>query len=142
MLMRAAGLRCGRSRIAAGCFFSGDVRIGASTYINRECIFDGSAPIEIGERCAFGMRVMVITNSHTIGPPMRRASTERESAKVTIGDGTWVGAGAVIMPGVTIGPGCVIAAGAVVTADCPPNGLYAGVPATRKRELGGAPGET
>jgi hypothetical protein len=39
------------------------------------------------------------------------------------------------LPGVVIGPGCVIAAGAVVVSDCKPNGLYAGVPARRLRDL-------
>jgi maltose O-acetyltransferase len=40
-----------------------------------------------------------------------------------------------VLDGVTIGAGCVIAAGAVVTRDCEPDGLYAGVPAVRKRDL-------
>jgi acetyltransferase-like isoleucine patch superfamily enzyme len=40
-----------------------------------------------------------------------------------------------IMPGVEVGPGCVVAAGAVVIKDCEPNGLYAGVPAKRVRDL-------
>ncbi|WP_408003863.1 LbetaH domain-containing protein [Puerhibacterium puerhi] len=39
------------------------------------------------------------------------------------------------MPGVTIGRGCIIAAGSVVTSDCQPDGLYAGVPAARKKDL-------
>jgi acetyltransferase-like isoleucine patch superfamily enzyme len=30
---------------------------------------------------------------------------------------------------------CVVAAGAVVTGDCEPDGLYAGVPARRVRDL-------
>jgi maltose O-acetyltransferase len=40
-----------------------------------------------------------------------------------------------VLPGVTVGDGCVIAAGAVVNADCQPDGLYAGVPARRVRDL-------
>lgn len=55
---------------------------------------------------------------------------------VRIGMGTWIGAGAVVLPGVTIGPGCVVAAGAVVVRHCEPNGLYAGVPARRVKEIG------
>ena len=37
--------------------------------------------------------------------------------------------------GVTVGDGCVLAAGAVVTGDCEPDGLYAGVPARRVKDL-------
>ncbi len=43
--------------------------------------------------------------------------------------------GAIIMPGVTIAEGCVVAAGAVVTRSTEPNGLYAGNPAVRKKDL-------
>jgi maltose O-acetyltransferase len=42
---------------------------------------------------------------------------------------------AVIQPGVTVGRGCVVATAAAETKDCKPNGLYAGVPAGRVREL-------
>jgi maltose O-acetyltransferase len=54
---------------------------------------------------------------------------------VSVGNGSWLGTGVTVLPGVTIGEGCVIAAGAVVTADCAPDGLYAGVPARRIRDL-------
>ncbi|WP_372495087.1 acyltransferase [Nocardioides pinisoli] len=50
-------------------------------------------------------------------------------------NGAWIGAAVTVLPGVTIGPGCVVAAGSVVTADCQANGLYAGVPARRIRDL-------
>ncbi|WP_249354641.1 DapH/DapD/GlmU-related protein [Rhodococcus sp. USK13] len=52
-----------------------------------------------------------------------------------VGDGCWIGAGAIILPGVTVGEGCVVGAGAVVTRDCSPNGLYVGSPARRVRDL-------
>ena len=47
----------------------------------------------------------------------------------------WICAGAAILPGVQIASGCVIAAGAVVTHSTAPNGLYAGIPAIRKKDL-------
>ena len=42
---------------------------------------------------------------------------------------------AIILPGVTIAEGCVIAAGAVVNKSTEPDGLYAGVPARRVKDL-------
>ena len=53
-----------------------------------------------------------------------------------IGDGSWLGQNVSVIAGVTIGAGCMIAAGAVVVSDCEPNGLYAGVPARRIKNLG------
>ena len=62
------------------------------------------------------------------------ASTKRWSGltrvgAVTIEDGAFIGARAIIMPGVTVGEGAVVAAGSVVTKDVPPHTVAAGNPA-------------
>ncbi|XAS66644.1 DapH/DapD/GlmU-related protein [Micrococcaceae bacterium Sec5.7] len=54
---------------------------------------------------------------------------------MTIGNGVWIGAGAIILPGAVIEDGCIIAAGAVVRGHCSADQLWAGVPATLKRPL-------
>ncbi|WP_424977190.1 acyltransferase [Labedella endophytica] len=69
-----------------------------------------------------------------MGGPERRASKSLSLA-VTIATGVWIGSGATVLPGLSVGQGCMIAAGSVVTRDCEDNGLYAGVPARRIREL-------
>lgn len=45
---------------------------------------------------------------------------------VSIGEGTWIGAGSIIIPGVKIGSWCVIGAGSVVTKDIPDGVLAVG----------------
>lgn len=45
---------------------------------------------------------------------------------VCIGEGSWVGAGSVILPGIKIGRWCVIGAGSVVTKDIPDYSLAVG----------------
>ena len=132
-LLRQLGLDV-RGNISPGCYFgSTDIAIGNS-YLNREVLIDANAPVRIGDDCAIGMRTTIITSTHTIGPSSRRAG-QPQSAPVTIADGCWLGACVTVLPGVTIGAGCVIATGAVVTKDCEPNGLYAGIPARRVRDL-------
>jgi acetyltransferase-like isoleucine patch superfamily enzyme len=135
-LLRALGLSIeGWCAIMPGVWFGGrDVTIGRDTTINYGVFVDTSAPVLIGRRVDVGMHVMIVTGTHRIGGPDRRAGAAR-SASVQIGDGTWLGARSVILPGVTIGEACIIAAGAVVTSDCPAGGLYAGVPARRVKEL-------
>lgn len=58
----------------------------------------------------------------------------------TIGDNAMIGMGAVVLSRAVIGAGSVVAAGAVVREgeNIPPNSLFAGVPATFKKELGPA----
>ncbi|NKY64418.1 acyltransferase [Gordonia rubripertincta] len=134
--LRASGMGVSKSSIASSVFFgSTRVSIGEETYVSYGCFFDSLAPISIGRRCSVGMRVSFVTSDHEVGiPPMPRAAGEGRRP-IVVGDYCWIGAGAIILPGVVVGEGCIISAGAVVIRDCEPNGLYAGVPAIRKRDL-------
>jgi len=53
---------------------------------------------------------------------------------VSIGSGTWIGAGAIILPGACIGRNVVVAAGSVVLGAVPDRCVVAGVPARVIRE--------
>lgn len=124
-----------RGRVYPRCYFGGgEVTIGAGAFVNVGCFFDTSAPVNVGTSCHLAQQVTVCTSTHEPGPNRQRAGA-LTSLPVQIGAGCWVGARALILPGVAIGAGCVIAAGAVVTRDCEPDGLYAGVPAERVRDL-------
>ena len=51
------------------------------------------------------------------------------AGRITIGDGTYVGMGAIILDSLKIGSGSVIGAGSLVTKDVPDNVQVMGVPA-------------
>ncbi|ONH28974.1 acyltransferase [Pseudofrankia asymbiotica] len=134
-LLRATGMRVEAAAISPGCWFGGrNVSIGPRTYVNRGCFFDTLADVAIGADCHLGMQVLLCTSTHEPGDGPSRAGAVT-GRPIVIGDGCWVGARVTVMPGVTIKDGCVIAAGAVVTGDCEPDGLYAGIPARRVRDL-------
>lgn len=111
-----------------------NIRVQSDTYIGSSCTFYGGASISIGKRCNIGKEVAFCTSTHEISGPQRRAGAPR-AEPITVGDGCWIGTRATILPGVNIGEGCIIAAGALVNKDCEPNGLFAGVPAKRIRDL-------
>jgi maltose O-acetyltransferase len=123
-------------KIYHSCYFhSTKVKVGRGTWINTGCFFDNLlTEVSIGENCGIGQQVMFCMNTHEIGTAEMRASTKIQ-APIKVGNGVWIGTRAVILPGVSIADGCVIAAGAVVTRDTEPNGLYAGVPARRIKDL-------
>jgi maltose O-acetyltransferase len=136
-LIRWMGIECSEAaEISHNCHFNGSaVKLGAC-YLNSDVYFDveGSATIEIGDGSAIGPETMFVTSHHEYGDESRRAG-ERSGRSIRIEPGCWLGAKVLVLPGVTVGKGCVIAAGAVVAKDCDPNGLYAGVPARRIRDL-------
>jgi maltose O-acetyltransferase len=133
-LYRIYGLKVGTgSFISPRCFVNDrQIVIGDRCYVNYGCFLDG--PVTIGNDCLVGMEALLCASSHEIGPTSRRAGANK-SAPVVIGNGCWIGARAIILPGVTIGEGSIVGAGAVVTKDCEPNSLYAGSPAHLIRRL-------
>jgi maltose O-acetyltransferase len=136
LVLRRLGHRIGPvTRIRPGTrVFGRGLDAGRDVFINTGCTLDATDAIVIGDEVHLGHGVHILTSTHEVGPSGRRAGAGH-SMPVAIGDGVWVGAGAIILPGVAIGGGCVIAAGAVVRTDCTADGMYAGVPARRLRDL-------
>ena len=135
LIYKFYGIETKTKRIYPGCFFGGrDVKIEQGTFINYRCFFDNCGAIEIGDNCSIGMEVMFCTSHHEIGKREKRAGKE-VGLPIKLGQGCWIGTRVIILPGVTIGDGCIVAAGAVVTKNCESNGLYAGIPAKRVKEL-------
>ena len=123
---------CGRGWIYGRGFLS----IGVGTWLSPQVVFytHPEAPIRIGSSCDIGPGVQFVTGSHEIGSANRRAGPGFARA-ISIGRGTWIGAGSTILGGVNVGEGCIVAAGAVVTRDIPSHSLAAGIPAAVKRAL-------
>jgi acetyltransferase-like isoleucine patch superfamily enzyme len=124
----------GRLRLAGGLAPASRVRIGDDCFINDGCRFDTSAPITIDDGAYLGHDVALLTSTHELGPPDRRAG-RFSCERIHVGRGAWIGARAVVLPGVTIGDGAVVAAGAVVTASVRANVVVGGVPARELRPL-------
>jgi acetyltransferase-like isoleucine patch superfamily enzyme len=122
--------------IHGGTYFSWPAHlvVGPHVFVNRNCYFDLEAPIIIEEHATVGHGSTLITTVHDMGDADHRAG-RTSSRPITIGRGSWLGAGCTILPGVSIGHGAVVATGAVVTRDVPPNVLVAGVPARVIRTL-------
>lgn len=123
--------------ILHGCSFSGpNVHFEPEAAVGAHCVFDEEfAPIWMGEHAALSPRVSLITTTHQISVAGARNSGRAYGREIRIERNAWVCYGATVMPGVTVGEGCIVGVGAVVTKDCEPNGLYAGNPAVRVRDL-------
>jgi maltose O-acetyltransferase len=133
-LLRLAGVQVGAqvTGLKQCGFETKQVSIGDGCFVNAGCWFEGAGRIDIGRNVFLGPQVMIITSVHEIdqGGQVARMPVASE---VRIGDRCWLGARAMILPGVTVGEGTIIGAGAVVNKDCEPGAVYAGVPARRVR---------
>lgn len=137
--LRRCGIRLGQDACVSGggwIYGRGALSVGDRTWLSpgSRIYTHLDAPISIGSNCDIGPDVRLITGSHDIGNHDRRAGRGL-ALPISIGDGCWIGAGAMILGGVTIGPGSIVAAGAVVVDDIAPDTLSAGVPAIEKRIL-------
>ncbi len=108
----------------------GKLTIGDRVFVNCGTVLLSVVEITIGDDVALANEVYVMdSNSHGV------EGRDTVEAPVRIGDGTWVGARAMILPGVTIGKRVVVGAGSVVTRDVPDDVLVAGNPARVVRSL-------
>ena len=117
------------------CDYGYTIRIGKNAFINYNCVFLDCAAIEIGEDLQMGPAVQLYTALHPLDRATRTAGLET-ARPIRIGDGVWIGGGAIILPGVTIGDGAVIGAGSLVRRDLPAGTVVAGNPARVIRSLG------
>jgi maltose O-acetyltransferase len=118
------------------CDYGYNIRIGRNGFVNYGCVFLDCAPITLGDDVQVAPGVQLYTATHPVDPAMRRAGPE-SALPITIGDGVWLGGGAIVLPGVTVGENTVVGAGSVVTRDLPANVVAAGNPCRVLRAIEG-----
>lgn len=108
---------------------------GDGCYANFNLTLVDNGPIDIGDHVLLGPNVTLCTTGHPVDP-VTRSRGAQYSQRITIEDGVWIGAGAIVLPGVTIGRNAVIGAGSVVTKDVPADVVAFGNPCRVHRPVG------
>ncbi len=109
---------------------NGDIELKDGANIGFNCeVFSGSR-VTIGAGVLMAAYGYIIGGDHDFSDPARPVQEQaRTSSGVTIGDGAWLGAGAMILDGVSVGSHAVVGAGAVVRDDVADHAVAVGVPA-------------
>jgi len=110
--------------------------VGDRCVIGMRCGIVAHESIEIGDDVWFGQDIYVTDSNHgfsELDVPIGRQLGPRDP--VSIGSGSWIGHGAVILPGSRVGRNVVVAAGSVVRGEVPDHCIVGGVPARVIRSL-------
>jgi acetyltransferase-like isoleucine patch superfamily enzyme len=124
------------------------VTVGKLTAHNGNCTISGGQKVLIGNYCAIGKNVSIITSNHDYnyaaligifynryfdtrhpGAIQNPPTKERTKGPVIIGNDVWIADNVTILSGVTIGNGACIATSSVVTKNVDPYMIVGGIPA-------------
>lgn len=113
--------------------------IGDGCVIGARTSLTAHASIVLGNDVWCGQDVFVSDASHGYQQPGLPIGQQfGEHTPVVIGDGCWIGHGAIVLPGARLGRNVVVAAGSVVRGEVEDHAIVAGVPArvVRRHEPG------
>jgi maltose O-acetyltransferase len=118
------------------CDYGRNIFMGNNVSVNMNCTFVDCNKIIIGDNVLIASNVQLYTAAHPVELAERYVQDAETgqlvrhtyALPIKIGNGCWLGGGAIVLPGVTIGDGSVIGAGSVVTKDIPENSLAVGNP--------------
>ena len=101
----------------------------------RACLGDRANAYSLGEieiraGAIIAQEAYLCTGTHDFTTP----AVPLQTARITIGEGAFIGARAFILPGVTVGSYAIIGACSVVTRDVPDGAVVAGNPAAILRQ--------
>lgn len=125
-VLRAFGAQIGTGvRIKPGLRvkFPWRLSVGNHSWLGPAWI-DNLAAVQIGNHVCISQDAYLCTGSHDWSDT--RFALRNEA--ITIEDGAWIGARAIVGPGVKVGEHAVLTLGSVATKDLQPNRIYAGNP--------------
>ena len=110
--------------------FPWKLRVGDHCWIGQRAWLDNIDQLTLGNNVVISQGAMIIQGSHNY----KKIDYPTLHRPVVLEDGSWVGAGAIVMLGVTLRSHAVLSAGSVATRDLEPYMIYQGNPAQPLRE--------
>lgn len=138
MGMKVALLRAFGAKIGKGLVIKNNVivkspwflEIGDHCWLGEQCWIDNLDRVKIGNNVCISQGALLLTGNHDY----KDAAMPYRNAPITIEDGAWIGAKAVVCAGVTVHENAILTVGGMVSKDMDANGIYQGVPAVKIRE--------
>jgi len=106
------------------------LEIGNHSWIGENVWIDNLDKVGIGDHVCISQGALLLTGNHNY----RRATFDLIVKGITLEDGVWIGAKAVVCPGVKCKSHSVLSVGSVAVSDLEPYKIYQGNPAVCKRD--------
>ena len=110
------------------------ILIEDNVFIGANCEFNISECIVIGKESMIASGCKFIDHNHSTELLPKSQRKGDSCKKITIGQDVWLGANVVVLAGVNIGDGSIVGAGAVVTRSIPSNEIWGGIPARKIKD--------
>lgn len=109
------------------------LKIGDNTWIGESVWIDNLEDVSIGKNVCISQDAMLLTGNHDY----TKSDFPYRLGKISLAEGTWIGAKSVVCPGVMCGSHSILTVNSVATKDLDPWGIYSGNPASfaRKRRF-------
>ena len=132
-LLRLFGARVGKGVVihpGVNIKYPWKLTVGDHVWIGQRAWLDNIDQLIIRDHVVISQGAMIIQGSHNY----KKVDYPTLSGPVVLEEGSWVGAGAMVMLGVTLKSHSVLAAGSVATKDLEPYMIHQGNPAQPVRE--------
>ena len=138
MGMKIALLRMFGARIGKGLVIKNNVvikspwnlTVGDDCWLGEYCWIDNLDKVCIGNNVCISQGALLLTGNHDYTV----SSMPYRNAAITLEDGVWIGAKAVVCPGVTVHRNAILTVGSVATQEMKVDGIYQGNPAVKIRD--------
>jgi putative colanic acid biosynthesis acetyltransferase WcaF len=106
-----------------------NLTIGDNVWIGENVWLDSLEMITIGANSCISQGATILTGSHNY----KKNTFDLITAPVTLEDGIWIGAGAIVNQGITIASHVVLTTGSIATKNLEAYSIYQGNPAVKVR---------
>lgn len=132
-LLRRFGAKVGQGVVikpSVNIKYPWKLEIGDHSWIGEGVWIDNLACVEIGRHVCLSQGAMLLCGNHNY----KKENFDLIAAPITLEDGVWIGARAVVCPGLRCRSHAVLSVGSVATSDLEAYSVYGGVPAQYLRQ--------
>lgn len=132
-LLRLFGAKIGKGTVIktrVAIKFPWFLEIGNYVWIGEATWIENMAKVKIGNNCCLSQGAMLLTGNHNF----KKITFDLVIGEITLEDGVWIGAHAIVCPGVTCKTHSVLSVYSVAAETLEPYSVYKGNPSVKIRD--------